>query len=352
MNAFAESDQLFGLQTLWDGQFRYVLQPPDILPGICSEEEIGLINDAHIVNHALEQQDRDFLEKLFSDDPVERRLAIQIDSGHQALIDSLFRKIDEAKLRVAEQADSLGFIGAKYLHADQAAKTLAMDDWVKARLAQFSGVQVASDVDKTITLNADYLKMIPGSVKAENYMAYPAHGRDMFAIAFVRYWRESTVKLAGNFYRIGTHVPFRPGVENFFQLTQDANIPAALVSANFAPLVDGVKHRLNYKNIYRTTAVEYNDLRALDKATILAELVLENPTRALAYFGDGDSDFPALEEGIRQFVAVYFALKGASFEQKLRKLNLPYYAFETFDDITATFSRLGILAQTEPVVLQ
>ncbi len=353
-NADAAVETLFNWDNLF-ADYNTGLKPPiDVLPTVSDEEEQRLLNDAQIVFRAFKLRDTAYLDALTSPDPQLQTIANTTKLGHEAFVRTLLQKISDARAKVQGQHETLDAIQNKYQQADQqfyaeqanAKEALPTDQRVKNRIATCTGgVQIGTDVDKTLTQHAEYLQMIPGSVQAENYMAHENHGRETFPLVFSQYWREAMKTLAANFYLIGKNVPFRPGVEEFFQQTEQVGIPVSILSASFRPLINGVMSHIHANNIQRTFAIEENDIGATDKNTILQELAAEQPDRALIYIGDGDSDFPAAESDASRVIALYFALEGGSFAKKLVGKNLPHYTFKSFEDVNAVLARLGILAK-------
>jgi 2-hydroxy-3-keto-5-methylthiopentenyl-1-phosphate phosphatase len=339
----------------WDGHFVDhsvgLGKPIDVLPNVSSQEEQRLLQDAQFVYDALKLHDKQYTQALHSSDPKEQEAALNVQKSHGVFIKNLETKILNEQMFVKEHESTLNIVASEYKKADKEFqegvipknKLLAMDERVRQRIENFDGVQMATDADLTMTTNADYLHMIPGSVQAENYMAHEKHGREKFPLVFSRYWREAIQRLASNFFTIGKNVEFRPGVQEFFEEAHKANIPRTIISANFRPLIDGILSRLPFKKDVRTFAVEENDISVTDKGTVLQKLVIENPQLALFYFGDGGSDLPAVQGKTGEVIACYFALKGGSFAEALKAANLPFYEYESYQDIVDTFRRLNLL---------
>ena len=335
-----------GLQKPIDALYRPLW---DLLPGVSAAMEDKLKTDAHIAYVIYQDFDKKQLAALFGNNPDEYEKARDTEMRIKNTISRLQGGIEDAK-HALEGDKTLTAIAAKLQTGDYETfageHTPTMDEWVLHRVAQFNGdIAIGSDVDKSLTQHADYLQYIPGSVQAENYMAHSDHGRETFPLMFARYWREAlTTSMADNFYLIGSHVPLREGVPEFFGLTEQAEIPVSITSANFRPFVDGVMNHLPIvNNIYTTTAVEVDDITATDKSTVVRRLARNLSDRAFFYIGDGESDLPAMDEEARQVVACYFALEGSIFAKQLEAEGLPYYTYRDFRDITATLQRLGLL---------
>jgi len=336
----------------WDGQFLpYELglgRPYDLLKEAKSDLEQRLLCEAQMVYERLQQFDTLHQKALSSSDENERNIAFSLQRYIAYKAEMLLAGVDGEKLSIQDHESILDEINDKYRTADAYVRKetdgeIDMIEIIRQRISHFDGIQIATDLDKTLSTHANYLQMIPGSVQAENYMAHPDHGRNSFPLVFARYWQEAMKVLASNFYTIGKHIiPMRSGVEDFFKITEQAGIPVDIMSANFRPLVNGFISRLQTSNIRNTYAIEVNNILATDKSTLIQKTAIANPTLALFYFGDGDSDLPAMDEKARRVVACYFALEGGTFATNLKEAHLPYVTFRSFHDINNVLLKLHL----------
>lgn len=331
--------------------------PPDYFPHLTDEEEIQLLTDASTVYNTLKKFDKEFLSALHSGDPKKREIALRVDQEHRDLITQFTDQIS-FKRQAVEANPTLEIIREKYKIADEKiaeierqSASLKPIEKAQIRLEEFKSVRGATDMDLTLTTTDEYLSMIPGSIQAENYMAHKDHGRQKFPEVFVRYWREAIHILENNFKTIGRNIPFRPGVEKFSHLMHNANLPLDIISANFWPLVRAVGERLNIDKDH-TYAVKQNDISVTDKAVVIAELAIQNPDVAMIFHGDGGSDEVATEPPASDVTAFYFALRGGSFEKKLKAKGLLYFPYDSFEDVIQVYQTLGLLAPDGPTDVQ
>lgn len=266
---------------------------------------------------------------------------MSIHAQRQTLLNSM--EVDKRALTAHTEKEQA--IIKRYMNADDEAKKVnaSMDKRVKLRLAQYNeGIDIASDVDKTITLKAEFLRLFPGSAIAENHMDHPENGRAVFPLMHVLFWRPALKIVPHIFRKVGKRAELRPGAIEFFQKIKDHRIPTQLVSANFKLYVDEIANQLPEGSIEEIRAVEADDIASTDKSTVVRNRALKYPNRALIYIGDGESDYPAMDKDARRVVACYFALEGSDFAKALELEGLPYYTYKDFNDITFILERLGI----------
>jgi len=349
------------VQTHWDGQFvpfPHGLQLPDV-GNYKDPTEIQLAVDANVLFETMKKADKAFKAALRSSDPAIREPALAIQREQQNQIAGLVGKMDLIRESLGQFESTHAMVKQRYLDADRIHFSrlpnkpisdytqMDMDQWVLQRLQGSSGFLIGEDADLTLTQNANHLSSIPLSVQAENYMAHNEHGRDTFPLAFVRYWREAMQVKGDNFYLLGSRVPLRPGVDQFYQWTRTKKIQHTIISANFRPFIKGITDRLPYPHIISTHAVEVDDISATDKKTVIQLEALSNPERAFIMAEDGDSGLPALEPEASEITAFYLVLEGSKVHQAVRKAQLPHYTFKDFYDNIATLQRLYGLAKTQ-----
>lgn len=216
------------------------------------------------------------------------------------------------------------------------------DEFIKSRLNFGSGIQIVSDLDKTMSTTDQYQNHIISSVAAENYMAHPANDEPSFIIAVVRYWGHAIKHTPNELRRTGQNIELRAGVKEFFATVKSKNYPAIISSRNFKPVVQGVVDQFPEHTFETFYSIDHDDISAMDKATVVRNRVLVHPDHSLIFIGDGTSDLPTLSEEARGVIGCYFALEGSSFAKKLKDENLPHYVYRDFNDISAILKRLSI----------
>lgn len=313
-------------------------------------------------------------EDFFNAEDVES-LKVRFNGHHQDVISHLIltksekEKVDfikrDAQVKseriMTENARMIDHISALYNAAEENVRNsniYSMDDRVRARFSQFEAIQIVSDVDKTITdgdaitkgKGDGYLGALPASVQAEAYMAHQSHGRVTFPETFIAYWNDllDHPYTKPVFHYVGEHIHIRPGVPEFLNKTMDKGIPVALLSAQFMPVIEGVKANLPAGSITDTYAVEQNNIFSTEKRAIVIKKATEiregeQAPRGVIYIGDGSSDLPAMEPEAQAVVGVYFALEGGDFARELEQKGLPYYTYNTFTDIQNKLEELNLL---------
>lgn len=300
----------------------------------------------YLINKALGQYGDNYKEALTSDNGVrekalERKAYVSAEVAKlQGQLADYREFVDRFPAEVKER------VTGRYAKAKASLPEDApMNDKIAARLAEFNGVQIIADVDKTITLHDKYLPNIPGSHHAEKEIK--EKGRDIFPEALVRYWREAMIVDPEAFADVGRNAPLRPGVPEFFKRAKESGVKADVLSANFMPLVEGVLEQIPDAEGANVWAVTHNNVIATDKGTVLKHNALMDPEKAVIFIGDGNSDIPALEAA--STVAVYFALDGSSFAKELEDKKLPYITYRDFNDINVKLEELGVL---KPVTIE
>lgn len=231
-------------------------------------------------------------------------------------------------------------IAIRYVEADLTTTDQDMDTRVAARLSTMNGVQILSDMDKTITQNDTYLPLIPGSINAETQLE--RQGREAFAEVFVRNWRPALEVDPGAFKEVGKGASLRPGVQELFREARASNVEISVLSANFEPFVYGVLSQIPDAEGINVWAVRQNSIIATDKGSVLKHTAFESPEQGVVFLGDGASDLPTLEA--RDYIACYFALEGSVFAKQLEEKGLAFYTYRDFNDIRVKLQELGIFA--------
>lgn len=279
----------------------------------------------------------------------------------EAILNQLDAKIRDRESRVFDEANygtARETLEGRYEQADALPHTSQLER-VRNRLAQFEGAAaLVSDVDLTITTKSvederDYLKrLIPGSVRAEEIME--EQGREVFPVVFVTIWQPYLQDPEGaKLFRTGGYfVPIRNGVEEFFSNAQATGTELRLISANFAPFIEGVIEKIpGNEAVTSIEAVTADDITATQKGLIIEDYAKSDPNRPLIYIGDGESDIPAIDKDrYTSVVAAYFALEGSEFADALAERNLPYFSYRDFNDINKTLQQLGVFSPVTKLV--
>lgn len=262
--------------------------------------------------------------------------ALSIDVQAGELLDGIQLYRSHVAGKHAEDARSA--IATKYQEADWQQEDHSMFSHIAKRLAQFDEYRVVTDVDGTLTQNpSDYLtRLTPGSAIGEPMLQ--EHGREHFARVFVQVWQPLLSHVPWQFRQGGRRVPLREGVADFFQTQKEQGRTVEIISANFRPFVEGVLDQIPKAEGSTIYAVDADSIVATDKGTILTDIALSHPEKAIIYVGDGSSDEAALDA--RDIVACYFALEGNSFEKRLQEEGLPYFSYRTYSDISLQLAHL------------
>lgn len=232
-------------------------------------------------------------------------------------------------------------ITGRYKAADETATGLSNTDRIKARLAQFEGASIISDVDKTITSTDNYLSKLPASILAEELLANDPRGRDAFGEIFVHTWQETLRVHPEGFREVGRNAPLREGVKDFVRRTKESGIDLTFLSANFEPFVEGVLDQIPDAEGTNYLAVTPDSIIATAKGAVVEHTALENPKKAVIFIGDGKSDFPAIQAASK--VGLYCALAESPFAEELEKEGLPFITYRDFNDINVKLEELGVL---------
>lgn len=322
--------------TNWDGQFAKSFKLPEMDVRTATPQQWEEYTRISFIHGAYEKADAALKETQ----------DWQVHADLREKVDYLLDGIQQGRKDLAKVSyEKAGDIINRYDYVD-AQEYETKDDWIRARLHMFEGgVQIASDVDKTITNGDSYLSRIPGSIQAENYMAHQDHGRNTFPLVHSRYWSPALQhpESRQQFFNVGRSVTIRPGVSELLIQAKEQNIPVNLISANFMPFIEGVCSNLPAETITAAYAVKHDDITATDKGTLVKGAAVNEPLKALIYIGDGSSDLPAMDEDARKLVGVYFALEGEEFAKKLDEAGLPYYTYRDFNDIKNKLEELGVL---------
>lgn len=233
----------------------------------------------------------------------------------------------------------------KYQEADASTNGATPEKRAQARLGQFEGVVVVTDMDKTLTETDSYLPQLLASRHAEEQLKGP-RGRDAFGEVFVRTWQEALKVDPVSFTEVGKEAPLRKGVKEFFAKSKESKVPITILSANFMPFVEGVLDQIPHAKGSEVWAVTKDSIVATDKGTVVKHTALENPGKSVIFIGDGASDLPALEAA--DMIGVYFALEGSVFASELQKKGLTHFTYKSFEDVNSKLEELGVLEPTFP----
>lgn len=251
-----------------------------------------------------------------------------------------------------ENSEILKVVKEKNLEADrQFAKlegkqknpTEQMIDRVAMRLAKFDGIQISADLDKTLTISDKYLNLLPHARQFENFM--DKHGREVLPFVMARYAREALIFHKSVYEKVGSTLEFRPGVEDFFQLTKDQGIPVSVTSANFRVIVSSCLDNLPAEkrdHLIYITGLSTNDITAIDKEIVIARRVLINPDKANILCVDGLSDQGCLQGVADGISACIFVLPGTKFVEEVKKTGQPYFEFSDFHEVNNIFKQILI----------
>ena len=262
----------------------------------------------------------------------------------QVALYSRINTVAKNLLATPEAVRILEEVREKYRQADRQFASLdgsrlegmpAMIERVALRLSYFSGCQVGTDVDMTLsTGDNDYLAFILGNPQLENIMK--KNSRDAFPWAVARYVREPLLTLQENFWRIGKKMKMRPGVPEFFQLAQKKAMPITIISAQFRPIVEGFLADKIPEVLKRAriNAIDANDISASDKSTVTAQSVLTNPDQAMLLYFDGLTDAGCFQGSAAGLSACAFVLEGSEVVNEVRDSGMPFFTFRDFHDNT------------------
>ena len=316
----------------------------------------------NIVYDTNKKADEEWMRALNSDEPTEYVPALNHLSLLKAQIDQ-YRESVEIAQETLESNRSLTIlenVRVKYRLADeQHFKDFSNDDYsreamikrVATRLTYFSGIQVSSDLDLTMTSAGWYLALLPHFLQFENFMS--KNGRETLPFVMARYAREALIVFENLYKKVGSVIPLRPGVKEFFRLTKEMGIPVSILSANFKAIVVGCLEQISLddrKHLLEITGLQTNDITAAHKDITTAKRVTAFPDLANLLCLDGLSDQSCLEGSAEGVSAGIFVLAGTKFATIVKESGQPYFEFEDFHYINSTI--MEIIQQKDSLIRQ
>ena len=297
------------------------------LGGIPHGEVIGHVNDTH--EHTLRRREELGVSLEQEEKREEQRLLGQMEDARKRL------ETRGAKHALQEVRSKIYTADLESVEAHQVSAV----DIVARRLSKFGMLDIASDMDNTITdmSKGDYLiGNIPASKFAEAHLAQ--HGRESFPTAFVRHWQPHLRSHPILFYNGGRNkdVVLRDGVDQFADHAQKRGWGFQVVSANFEPFVHGVLSKTRLQHVVsKIHSIKADNINATDKETVLKAEAVANPNAGRVFIGDGSSDLEAVKAN--DYIIAYFALEGSSFARELaeaaKRNPIVYFTYRTYTDI-------------------
>ncbi len=326
-------------------------------PGDSLYPWLEAINTTHIVYRANKLADEAWMKAMVSEDPKEYEPALNQLNLLKAQVNQYQDDILVAQYTLESDRSlaTLDMVREKYKRADEQffaghpesdQSPEAMVERAATRLTEFSGVQISSDLDLTMTSSAWYLSLLPHFLQFENFMS--KNGRETLPFVMARYAKEALVQFKGLYEQVGKSIPLRPGVHEFFKLTKDLGIPVSVLSANFRAIVSGCLEQIpavDRDHLVAVTGLQTNSVIAAHKDITTAQRVVANPDLANFICVDGLSDRPCFEGSAEGVTAGVFVLEGTKFMNVVKSTGIPYFAFKDFNDINSLL--LQILKKKE-----
>lgn len=319
-------------------------QPGDLLYDLA--DEIRITREVFFKNKT---DDETWMAMMASSIPEEYIPALAHWAEISAIVNVYKYGLETAKheVKTPRNLKILKTVKEKYSYADsqfasldghQIGQEQSMIDRVATRLLYFEGEQFFSDLDKTLTESDTYLALLPHAMQFEHYL--DLHSRDSLPFVMARYARPALIAHENVYQKIGSTLKFRPGVQEFVDLTKTLGIPISVLSANFRPIVTSCLKKLHADNLVSITGLSTNDITATDKEITTAQHILKNFDLAAFLCIDGLSDKGCINGIVKGATAGIFVLAGTDFVDQVKKTGQPFFDFHDFHDVNRILTKI------------
>src|SRR3989344_3832210 len=89
--------------------------------------------------------------------------------------------------------------------------------------------------------------------------------------------------------------------------------------------------------------VEGPTIASIRKGVVIENLVSQDPDTAIVYYGDGESDFAALEA--QSEIALFVVLRDSKFHEAVARAGALHVPFDDFTEVRQTMAHIQGLAQ-------
>jgi len=237
--------------------------------------------------------------------------------------------------------------------ADQQAEGADLHTQVAARLAMFGGrIHHIFDYDNTISdyqgqsTHDMFRTKFPVSEWAELMLTANTPDREIFNTLFAAGWQPAHKQYPELFEGAANLIPIREGADEYFEyLGESSGARATILSGSFEPFVSKSLDRIPHAKGIPVRAVPMNGptIASIRKGVVIEELVSQYPDEAIIYYGDGESDIPALEA--QSQIALFVVLQGCKFHDAVVKEGALHIPFNNFTEVRLKMAHIQGLAQ-------
>lgn len=237
--------------------------------------------------------------------------------------------------------------------ADQQTRGAELYVQVAARLAMFGrNVHHILDYDNTISdyegqsTHNMFREKFPASNTAEPMLSEHAPDREIFNTLFAAAWQPALEQYPEIFDAAADLIPIRRGADDYFKsLGESPGARATILSGSFEPFVLRSLDRVPHAKAFPVRAVPIAGptIASIRKGVVIEELVAQDPDTAIIYYGDGESDFAALEA--QKEIAMFFVLRDSKFHHAVARAGALHMPFDDFTEVGQHMTRIQNLAQ-------